>query len=271
MTNELLTSLLHHCSLPTTGSREELLHSTLLAFSRIPYENLTKILAHAEASEQRWKQTPAEVVQGFIQHGTGGTCFPLTKTLLHFLQTLGYEAAAILADRRYGTDTHCAVLIRLTPDAWHLLDPGYMIFSPCQLPAAAMAGSTALTLRYKLPHGEIELRPTLDSSRIELYTARTDAAPRYRLTYKAIPVDEDEFNNAWDRSFSWEMMTYPILSVLDGDRHIYLQKNNLLIRSATETIQKILTPEQIALDLGPRLTIAPEVFASALKYVKRSA
>ena len=134
-----------------------------------------------------------------------------------------------------------------------------------------MAGSTALTLRYKLPHGEIELRPTLDSSRIELYTARTDTAPRYRLTYKAIPVDEDEFNNAWDRSFSWEMMTYPILSVLDGDRHIYLQKNNLLIRSATETIQKILTPEQIALGLGPRLTIAPEVFASALKYVKSSA
>ena len=64
------------------------------------------------------------------------------------------------------------------------------------------------------------------------------------------------------------MMTYPILSVLEGDRHIYLQKNSLFIRSATETIQKTLTPEQLALDLGPRLKIAPKVLAGALKYVK---
>jgi arylamine N-acetyltransferase len=265
--DELLLALLRHTGMPTTGSPDELLSATLRAFSRIPYENFTKIIAHAELSTQRWKQTPAELIQGFIRYGTGGTCFPLTQTLLHLLTALGYEAAPILADRRYGADTHCAVIVRLEPHSWHLIDPGYMICTPCRLPSSAANNETPLTLRYDLAHSSIELRPTTDGDRIELYTVRGELQSRYRLTYKVTPIEQDTFERAWDRSFDWEMMRYPVLSVLEGDRHIYLQKNKLLIRSGLESAQITLTPEELALELGPRVGIAPEVLQGALKYL----
>jgi arylamine N-acetyltransferase len=267
--NELLTTLLAHSGLPTSGSPDQLLHATLRAFSRIPYENFTKIIAHAEAGTQRWKQTPTELVQGFIRYGTGGTCFPLTQTLLYFLRALGYEAAPILADRRYGADTHCAVIVRLEPRAWHLIDPGYMINTPCQLPSSTQDHQNMLALRYELGHTRIELRPSVERGCVELYTIRGELPPRYRLTYKIEPVDQSAFETAWDRSFSWEMMTYPVLSVLEGDRHIYLQRNKLLVRSGSESMQITLSPEELALELGPRVGIAPEVLLRALTIVQR--
>lgn len=269
MNNELLNTLLTHSGLPTPGSPDGLLHATLRAFSRIPYENFTKIIGRAEASEQRWKQTPLELVQGFIRYGTGGTCFPLTNTLVYFLHALGYEAAPILADRRYGADTHCAVIVRVEPHSWHLIDPGYMVHTPCRLPDSTKEHHNALTVHYNLGHTIIELRPSAEDNRIELYTIHGESPPRYRLTYKVEPVDQSTFEAAWDRSFSWEMMTYPVLSVLEGDRHIYLQKNKLLIRSGSESTRITLTPEQLALELGPQVGIAPEVLQRALKLLQK--
>jgi arylamine N-acetyltransferase len=268
MNNELLAALLRHCGLPTHGTPQELLSNTLRAFSRIPYENLTKIIAHAESSDKHWKQSPVELVHGFIRNGTGGTCFPLTACLLHLIRSLGYEAGAILANRRYGSDTHCAVIIRLGRGPWYLIDPGYMIFSPCQLPLAEDNSMGSLTLRYNLPHGAIELSPTTDPMRIELYTLRSSEQRRYRLTYKVNPIDETEFNSAWDRSFSWDMMRYPVLSVVSGSEHIYLQKNNLLIRSAHDSNRATLTTEQLILELAPRLGIESSVLQRALQLVR---
>ena len=126
----------------------------------------------------------------------------------------------------------------------------------------------SLAVRYDLIHGSIELHPITEVERVELYTVRDELKSRYRLTYKVNPVYHGAFVSAWDRSFSREIMHYPVLSVLEGERHVYLQKNKLLIRSTTKSTQVPLTPEELALELGPRIGIAPEVLKRAPGYLR---
>lgn len=261
----LLSRLLLHCGYPAQGTHAELLESTLRAFSRIPYENLSKILRHADSVGSRHKESPDEVVHGFIEYGSGGTCFPLTHTLVYFLKALGFETYPILADRRYGQDTHCAVIFREPSEhslkPWQLLDPGYLIFSPCAVPSAG-------TARYELLLSSIELRVTPEN-KLELYTVSVDSSgipsSRYRLTYKLHPVEHDEFMSAWDRSFDWEMMTYPIVSSIAGDSLVYLQKNSLLLRSRDTASRVTLTNQQIMDELSNRLGVSREVVKKALE------
>lgn len=258
----LLQDLLIHRGFPVDTSRDLLLKHTLEAFSRIPYENLTKIIRSKESPGSRHKETPAELIHGYIQSGTGGTCFPLTRTLVYLLNSLGYEAHPILADRRYGCDTHCAVIVRLEQKEWELIDPGYLIFSPCKLPKAG-------NVRYELPLTGIELRAHATQEKIDLYTTSTAATGeltfKYRLTYKTTPVDTSELLTAWDRSFNWEMMHYPIVSSLLGDTQLYLQKNALLVRSKTDTSRTVLSPSQIIQEMASKLSISEEIVRRALK------
>jgi arylamine N-acetyltransferase len=256
----LLSRLLKHCGLPLHGSPSTLLENTLSAFSKIPYENLSKIVRHADTYGIRHKESPEELIHGFIERGSGGTCFPLTHTLVYFLRALQYEAHPILADRRYGQDTHCAVLFRGPSEPWQLLDPGYLVFSPCTIP---LSGS----VRYELLLSSIELK-ALDQSKLELYTTTLDSSGsirlRYRLTYKLKPIDASEFTRAWDRSFDWEMMTYPIVSAIRGDSLVYLQKNNLLVRSRDTATRVTLSNEQIVAELATRLGVSQDVVSRAL-------
>jgi hypothetical protein len=256
----LLSQFLLHCGFSPHGSPSALLANTLSAFSRIPYENLSKIVRHAECLGGRHKESPEELIGGFIERGSGGTCFPLTHTLVYFLRALQYEAYPILADRRYGQDTHCAVIFRSPFEQWQLLDPGYLIFSPCTIPHAG-------SLHYELPLSSIELR-LLEQSKLELHTTALDASgnlrPRYRLTYRLLPVDPTEFNRAWDRSFDWEMMTYPIVSAVRGESLIYLQKDSLLVRSRDTSTRVTLTNEQIIAEISYRLGVSKNVVSRAL-------
>lgn len=259
--DSILALLLGHCGYPIQGPQSELLDCTLRAFSRIPYENLSKIVRYADSGRSRHKESPHEVVHGFVSHGSGGTCFPLTNTLVYFLRTLGYEAHPILADRRYGQDTHCAVMFRLGFEPWQLLDPGYLIHSPCTIPDSG----TAL---YELLLSSIELR-VAPEQKVELYTSSLDSSgqlrSRYRLTYKLMPADDQVFLKAWDRSFDWEMMTYPIVSAIAGDSLVYLQKNTLLLRSRDIATRTTLTPEQIISELASQLGVSKDIVRRALQ------
>jgi hypothetical protein len=256
----LLSRFLLHCGFSPHGSPSALLANTLSAFSRIPYENLSKIVRHADTLGGRHKESAEELICGFIERGSGGTCFPLTHTLVYFLRALQYKAHPILADRRYGQDTHCAVMFRDPLEGWQLLDPGYLIFSPCIIPDSG-------SLHYELLLSSIELR-LLEQSRLELYTTALDVSgslrSRYRLTYKLAPVDPAEFARAWDRSFDWEMMTYPIVSAIREESLIYLQKDSLLVRSRNTTTRVALTDEQIVTELATRLGVSKDVVSRAL-------
>src|SRR5579862_4890429 len=92
----------------------ELLTDVASAFSRLPFENLTKIIKDAEAGRvEEARRTPGEVLEDHWTLGTGGTCFALTSTMLHLVRALGFQAEPILADRSYGADTHSAFLVWL--------------------------------------------------------------------------------------------------------------------------------------------------------------
>jgi len=261
MNDPLLKKLLDNSHLPTTGADEQLLHYTLQAFSRIPYENISKIDSFNELGIRSAKHTPEELISNYITKGTGGTCFPLTLTLARFLNSLGYEAHPILADRRYGSDTHCAVIFRQNESPWRIVDPGYLINSPRALP------SENLSVRYQLGFTTIELRHTGRDKRVDLFTSIGSAAesPRYRLTYKIEPIDEALFDLAWDRSFAFEMMEYPVISLARDGAHIYIQKDTITIRNSEMKKRVTLPTEELVLECARLTEIDRELLGRVIR------
>jgi arylamine N-acetyltransferase len=262
MAPPLLSLFCNHHKIPLAQPKRELLAQVLKSFSAIPYENLSKIIRANEELSSHLFQTPEEVLIGHFTTGSGGTCFPLTETLTHLIQEIGFEAAPILADRRYGADTHCAVLA-LIDGVQHLIDPGYLIFSPVAIPHQG-----AVTVN--TPFSTVRLtRIPAPSDYIELATVEDDGRTRYRLTYKTTPVDEADFKAAWRRSFEWEMMTYPVISSISGESQIYIQKSSLTVRSKEGSTRINLTQDALIQEVSTRLSIDPVVVRRALGYLSK--
>jgi arylamine N-acetyltransferase len=240
-------------------SKRALLRRVAEAFSRLPYENLTKIIKDAEGggpAENR--RMPGEVLRDHIHFGTGGTCFSLTAALLHVVRILGFQAEPILADRRYGSNTHCALLIWIDGEP-HLLDPGYLLLDPVPVH----------------PPGE----KRIDSGfRRLLLTSRTDnrldlclvgpEKPVYRLTYRTEPAVADEFLKAWDDSFGWEMMDYPVLTRAAHGKQFYLRSNRLQVWASGKLDKKEIPAQQLAFRIASEFGISPEIALRALAILK---
>jgi len=231
------------------------------AFSRLPYENLTKIIkAAACGSIEEARRQPAEVLSDHVALGTGGTCFSLTATLLHLVRALGWQAEPILADRPYGPDTHCALLVWIDGKP-HLIDPGFLITSPVPLP-------TETEVRIPTAFNVILLRPREGGRRVELHTVQ-QGQQTLRLTFKIAPVDAAEFLRVWDQSFDWDMMNYPLLTRVTEGRQLFLNKNRLQVRS-TAMVQRVeVDPSALAEKIEREFGIASAVSTRALEVLKR--
>ncbi|PID56207.1 hypothetical protein CSB45_12595 [candidate division KSB3 bacterium] len=223
-----------------------LLKKLCTAFSSIPYENLTKIIkSDSVLSPVSAKRMPDEVLHDFLRYGCGGTCFSLTATCIALLNAFEFDAFPILADRSYGSDTHCALLF---PQAGEflLLDPGYLITTPVALPTTAAVTCSNGVNRF-------ELVPEAGGTQVELYTLSQNSR-RFRLSYKISPVDGPAFRRAWERSFAWEMMTFPVLTRYCQGAHYYLQGNTLRIRNAAGSRKEQLASAEdqalVSLNLG---------------------
>ena len=55
------------------------------------------------------------------------------------------------------------------------------------------------------------------------------------------PVDDETFCRAWDRSFAWEMMRYPVLTVSIDGVHVYLQDRVLRVRDGERAVKRVLS------------------------------
>ncbi len=140
----LLDAFRERFGLESRVALQQQLAELVRAFAAVPYENLTKIIKWSECKvPSAARRGPQEVLQDFHRWGTGGTCFSLTAALLHLVRTMGLEADPILADRRYGADTHCALIVWIEGQP-HLLDPGYLIVDPIplQLPGGHLVVAT---------------------------------------------------------------------------------------------------------------------------------
>jgi arylamine N-acetyltransferase len=243
----------------------DLLSDVARAFARLPFENLTKIIKEAEAGRaEEARRTPGEVLADHWALGAGGTCFALTSAMLYLVRALGFIAEPILADRRYGADTHSGLLVWLDGKP-HLLDPGYLIVKPLPLPSAG-------EIRIPTPFNQLILNAKDNGTKVELHTqaaALGGGTPIYRLTFKTTPVDAGEFLRAWDVSFEADMMCYPVLSRVVGDQQIYLQKQHLLIRGAEKTQTAEVPPDRLIAEIARQFQIAPALVAKALTLLER--
>ena len=225
------------------------------SFSRLPYENLTKIIRSSRNGKgPAARRLPGQVLTDHQDLGTGGTCFSLTATLLHLVRSLGFEAQPILADRHYGSDTHSALLVRIRGRP-HLLDPGYLVVEP--IPLEENRG-----VEVETPFNRLELSP-VSPGRMRLYT-RQQGNLSHRLTFKTSPADPGQFLKAWDESFSWEMMTHPLLTRVQGDRQIYLNGRRLQIRTHTDVFRKELDRAELHRQIAAAFGIAVPVVRTAL-------
>jgi len=215
-----------------------LLGQVTASLANIPYENLTKIIkASSVVSAASAMRYPDEVIGDFLKWGTGGTCFSLTAALAAVLDALGIDAYPVLADRHYGVNTHCGLIMPGLDGGLRLLDPGYLLFAPLPVPRDKPA-------YFDTPFNRVELLPIAGNTKLDLYTIVKNNR-KLRLTFKLDPIDDTAFAYAWEQSFAFEMMTYPILTRHADGCHQFLQGNVLAIRDSQRTQRITLTPDKL--------------------------
>ena len=258
---ELLARFLSHSALSPKTAPKHLLRKMVQAFSGLPYENLTKIIKQASLGNgKRSRRWPTEVVTDHFASGTGGTCFSLTATLLYLLRSLGWQAEPILADRHYGQNTHCAVVVWIEEQP-HLLDPGYLIVMP--VPLDDSNNATEIETGFN----RLRLSPSSGQGKRSLYTLQ-QGGPSHRLTFKTAPADPGEFLKAWDASFDWDMMQYPLLTRLRGHEQLYLRDNRLQIRSHNSLQLQEIAPDLLIDRISSEFNLDASIATQALLILK---
>ena len=190
------------------------------AFSRLPWENLTKYLLRAQDSRESCTlRMPLRVFEEHISLGAGGTCFSLTMALESVLKRLGYSCRPVMADMSHGPDIHCALLVRLSKGT-ALMDPGYLLPVPVMLHSQRAVQTTVAgqTFRYT-PDG---------GNGWHLHTIR-DGDVRWRYRLKGDPITTDAFLHHWRRSFRSTGMNSLHLSRLTDSGRLYAHNANLRV------------------------------------------
>jgi arylamine N-acetyltransferase len=165
------------------------LYDTVEAFRRIPWENLTKFLLRARGEER--PRMPDEVFRGFVEAGTGGTCYSLTEALAAVLVRCGWKVRPLTGHMRHGKNIHCALLAQGNEGAF-LLDPGYVVPRPVRL---ERHGGTL-----SLPGRELRWAPS--GAGWDLYTVREGGVPQWRYRLESRELTREEFLLFWKQSFS---------------------------------------------------------------------
>jgi len=190
------------------------------AFSRLPYENVSKILASRgdnPAEVQVNFRTPEEVLEGWLTSRLGGTCFSLTQCLYTLLSHCGYSCFRVLGDMSHGANIHCAVIVTLGGSRY-LCDAGYLLPEPVELPVNGHITLQGEIYRYIL---------RAETEAWSLYTQSPAGEPRWRYRIHNRAADDATFEHYWESSFSAAMNRQLILSRSTGESHIFVHKHNL--------------------------------------------
>jgi arylamine N-acetyltransferase len=231
---------------------QDLLDELGLAFARLPYENLTKLIKkHRLPPGPERRRLPAEVIEDHIASGAGGTCFALTTLFGAVLERLGFRCRPAMCDMRNRPDSHCALVVELGSGP-HLVDPGYLLHRP--LPLSAQQPETLIG-----PGARLLASP--QGTSFDLYTYDTW---RYRL--KLEPVSAARFRQIWDASFDWTMMNgvHICASIPDGYAYVHNHRMRLLEGDGKRN-QSIRGDEAAA--LAARFGISPTVVEEAYRLV----
>ncbi len=191
------------------------------AFSRIPYENLSKIIQSGVDGESPVRfRLPAEVMQNHIEHRLGGTCFSLTYFLDRLLRYAGFTCYKVMANMRAGENIHCAVVARVG-ETDYLIDPGYGLNRPVQL-------YEDRPIRFASRHGGVELVFVPQESRFHLFTYMARER-KWRYSFSNRQVSEEDFEQYWMESFYKPSLNQICLYRASPQGHLYLRKNHLRV------------------------------------------
>jgi arylamine N-acetyltransferase len=248
---------LGHFGLGAGGPELEMLRRVVASYSNLPYENLTKIIKKfTAASPDERLRGPVEVVGGYVERHTGGTCFSLTYCLGSMLASAGYACYPVMADMKR-PNIHCALVVEMD-EKRYLVDPGYLVGEPVEL--------TPAPVRIATTFGVVELRPR-QGERYDLFTL--DGGDRkWRYTAKTVAVSHNEFMRHWQDSFALPMMNNLLLTRLTPEGHLYIKNHHLRMRGpqgkANENIRTDFE-SRIATEFG----ISPEITAQAREHLER--
>ena len=225
--------------------------------ARLPFENLTKVIKfHAQDGvAARAIRLPEEVLHDHEKYGTGATCFGLVYLLRDLLRRHGFEGTLHLCDRRYGADTHAALLFTWEGMAW-TFDPGYRVVQP--LPDSG----TAAFLSPTNPNACRVKR--VAATRYQCFTGHAGDW-HMRFVLKSEPASEEDYRAAWCKTFELEAMGYPVITRFEDGRMIYLQKSNLVVRDVREGGMVRLKAGELPDEIQRHYGIAPEIARRALK------
>lgn len=255
--------------------------------SNITYENLTKIIR----LEQTGSATGARKLDDSDQNDIdswmgGGTCFSMTWHLYQTLTDMGFKPRLVMGHKRKERNIHCALILPdpdqlgvrnsgfginssfLNPNSEFLLDPGYLIFDPLQMPLPQPFGTGEAFFPLS-PNCVRLVRPTLES--MELWTGGAGAPMKLRFEYPVEGVSVEEFKHHWNESFYREMMTYPVLNRLDREKGIqyYYQKGNLVVRNATGSKMTKIEPADRVQTLSDIFKLSPAIIEQALRILEK--
>ena len=248
---------LGHFDLAAEAPELDALRRIVTCYSNLPYENLTKIIRKftARSFDERLRG-PVEVVKGYVEHRTGGTCFSLTSCLGSILESAGYRCYPVMADMKR-PNIHCALVVELAGRRF-LVDPGYLVGEPVELGPEPVRMTTAF--------GVVEIRPR-EGQRYDLFTI--DGGGRtWRYTARTVPVSGEAFIRHWQDSFSLPMMNSLLLTRLTPSGHLYIKNHHLRTKGikgkANENIRAVFEA-RIESEFG----IPPEITAEAREHIDR--
>ncbi len=276
--------------------------------SNITYENLTKIIRLEQTGSATGARKLDDSDQNDIDSWMGGgTCFSMTWHLYQTLTDMGFKPRLVMGHKRKERNIHCALILpdpddsvvtpgqlfstNVTPTSMssrpctgtgaslsslvsrlssnsYLLDPGYLIFDPLQMPFPQPFGTGEAFFPLS-PNCVRLVRPTLES--MELWTGGAGAPMKLRFEYPVEGVSVEEFKHHWNESFYREMMTYPVLNRLDREKGIqyYYQKGNLVVRSSTGSKMTKIEPADRVQTLSDIFKLSPSIIEQALQILEK--
>ena len=193
-----------------------LLEEVLTCFSRLPYENISKIIKQYNHFNSTGAiRLPTEVMEDHTLHRLGGTCFSLTFFLQTILMQYGFQCYPVMADMRWGKNVHCALIV-LYNQKYYLTDPGYLLHKPFEM-------DTNNPRIYFSDHSGVEILFASPTKAYEVYTFNHEKTIwRYRFWNR--PVKKDIFLSYWLDSFHWNSMHGLCLTKSEKGKMIYVHK-----------------------------------------------
>ena len=190
-------------------------------FSKIPYENLSKIVKTAGGGDPRIHfRLPDELMRDHVDYRLGGTCFSLTFFLETLLTHLGYSCYKVMADMQAGRNIHCAVVVT-EPSGTLLVDPGYGLNRPVLL-------NRDHPVRFLSRHGGVEVvyEPASDQFHLFTYMARER---KWRYSFADRAVSDEDFERFWVESFSKPTLNQICLYKVTQQGRLYLHRHHLRV------------------------------------------